>query len=63
MTGKDLLAVAVKIEGTGYSYYSKLAAKASGALKSLFEELANQEKRPRKSDSKRSCTNMNQSQP
>jgi len=44
MTGKDLLAVAVKIEGTGYSYYSKLAAKTSGALKSLFEELANQER-------------------
>ncbi|ABS59906.1 ferritin-like domain-containing protein [Fervidobacterium nodosum] len=44
MTGKELLSIAVKVESTGYSYYSKLAEKASGNLKTLFQELANQER-------------------
>ncbi|MEN3041916.1 MAG: ferritin family protein [Fervidobacterium sp.] len=44
MTGKDLLAIAIKVEGTGYSYYMKLSEKVSGELKNLFQELANQER-------------------
>lgn len=44
MTGKELLDVAVKIEGAGYSYYMNLAGKASGKLKELFESLALQER-------------------
>ncbi len=44
MTGKELLQIAVKIEGSGYSYYSKLADKAQGQLKEFFKELANQER-------------------
>ncbi len=44
MTGKELLSIAVKVESAGYSYYSKLAEKASGDLKAMFQELANQER-------------------
>lgn len=44
MTGKDLLGIAIKVEGAGYSYYMKLAEKASGDLKNFFQELASQER-------------------
>ncbi|MGC8819634.1 MAG: ferritin-like domain-containing protein [Fervidobacterium sp.] len=44
MTGKELLSIAIKVEGAGYSYYTKLAEKASGNLKTLFQDLANQER-------------------
>lgn len=44
MTGKDLLAIAIKVEGAGYSYYMKLAEKASGDLKTFFQDLASQER-------------------
>lgn len=44
MTGKELFDIAIKVEGAGYSYYTKLSEKASGKLKELFESLAMQEK-------------------
>ncbi len=44
MTGRELLNIAVRVESAGYSYYSKLAGKVSGALKEFFTELANQER-------------------
>lgn len=44
MTITDLLGVALKIEGSGYTYYSKLSQISSGKTKELFEELANDER-------------------
>lgn len=44
MTINELLGVALKIEGAGYSYYEKLSNVSSGALKNLFLELANEER-------------------
>ncbi|MBO8161202.1 MAG: ferritin family protein [Thermosipho sp. (in: Bacteria)] len=44
MTITELLGVALKIEGAGYSYYTKLAQKSSDKVRALFEELANDER-------------------
>ncbi|ABR30458.1 ferritin [Thermosipho melanesiensis] len=44
MTVNELLGVALKIEGAGYSYYTKLANISTGKLKELFVELANEER-------------------
>ncbi|MBT1247902.1 MULTISPECIES: ferritin family protein [unclassified Thermosipho (in: thermotogales)] len=44
MTTSELLGVALKIEGAGYSYYTKLSNISSGKLKELFLELANEER-------------------
>ncbi|QTA37740.1 ferritin family protein [Thermosipho ferrireducens] len=44
MTVNELLGIALKIEGMGYSYYSRLASNATGEIKKLFEELAIQER-------------------
>lgn len=44
MTITELLGIALKIEGVGYSYYSKLSQAATGKTKELFEELANDER-------------------
>lgn len=41
----DLLGVALKIEGVGYSYYTKLAERTSDKIKEMFERLALQEKK------------------
>lgn len=40
----DLLGVALKIEGVGYSFYTKLAERTSDEIKNMFERLALQEK-------------------
>jgi rubrerythrin len=44
MTITDLLGIALKIEGSGYAYYSKLSQITSGKTKELFGELANDER-------------------
>ena len=44
LTVNDMLSIALKIEGAGYSYYSKLAEKTTGKIKELFSHLADQER-------------------
>jgi rubrerythrin len=44
LTITDMLAIALKIEGAGYSYYSKLSEKTTGKIKELFSRLALQER-------------------
>jgi rubrerythrin len=44
MTGRELFNIAIKVESTGYTYYSKLSEKATGQLKEFFKELAEQER-------------------
>jgi len=44
LTITDMLAIALKIEGAGYSYYSKLSEKTTGKIKELFSRLASQER-------------------
>lgn len=45
---KDLLNVALKIESDGYEMYSKLAEENEGELKTLFADLADQEREHQK---------------
>jgi rubrerythrin len=41
---EELLGVALKIEGSGYEFYTKLANRSSGKNKEIFKSLANQER-------------------
>jgi|UniRef100_A0A7V3REM1 rubrerythrin len=41
---EELLGVALKIEGSGYAFYSELASRSSGKNKKLFQSLADQER-------------------
>lgn len=45
---KDLLNVALKVESDGYELYSKLAGENKGELKTLFTDLAEQERQHQK---------------
>jgi rubrerythrin len=40
----ELLGIALKIEGAGYSFYKKLAGRTEGERKELFNRLAEQER-------------------
>lgn len=44
MTITELLGIALKIEGAGYSYYSKLSQTSTDKVKELFNELAGEER-------------------
>ncbi|MGC9322699.1 MAG: ferritin-like domain-containing protein, partial [Kosmotogaceae bacterium] len=44
LTVSDMLGIALKIEGAGYSYYEKLGERTSGEVKTLFLRLAEQER-------------------
>ncbi len=44
MLVKELFGIALKIEGTGYEYYTKLSYKTEGAVNELLRELALQER-------------------
>ncbi|SHH28452.1 ferritin-like domain-containing protein [Thermosipho atlanticus] len=44
MTINELMGIALKIEGVGYSYYSNLSKKSPEKIRTLFEELANEER-------------------
>ncbi len=41
---KELLGVALKIEGAGFAYYQKLKERTSGEMQELFADLAEQER-------------------
>ncbi|KUK92955.1 MAG: Uncharacterized protein XE05_1220 [Thermotogales bacterium 46_20] len=41
---KELMGIALKIEGAGFAYYQKLMERASGKMKELFADLAEQER-------------------
>ncbi|MGC9383997.1 MAG: ferritin family protein [Kosmotogaceae bacterium] len=41
---QELLGIALKVEGTGYSFYNKLAERTEGEKKELFNRLAEQER-------------------
>jgi len=44
LTVSDMLGIALKIEGAGYSYYEKLGERTSGEVRTLFLRLAEQER-------------------
>lgn len=41
---EELLGVALKIEGSGYEFYTKLASRSTGKNKDIFKSLADQER-------------------